>query len=283
VHYEYHFQTTYLLLMPLAAFAIDRLMERARVATVAVAGVACLAVLVNLARLADPAFGAEMGYQNAVMHEVHARTLPSERVWDASGYALHRNPAYRYWFLTTGVRALAATKKITPFDPIGRPPAAIVYGLRMQRWFEIFPATARHVVRHYVPLYRDLWIPGLTAALPSGGHAAWRAPRSGRYTIYASTTLLKHPWFTQPLRYAAIKGPDAPRYAIGLGKLPPVPADVLSWSVNGQAIGPLQRELSLAAGDRVDVTSRASAAVGVLVVPKDVRVLCLGPAEPFEF
>jgi hypothetical protein len=214
------------------------------------------------------------------MREVDRRTLPTERVWDGSGYALRREPAYRYWFLATGVRMLASVGKLPGYDIAKAPPAAIVYNLRLQRWFEIFPNTARYATHHYVPLYRDLWIPGLSAAIPPGRRASWVVPRDGRYRIIASNALMRHPWFTNPLQYASVNGPLATRYAIPLRALPPATA-ALQWTVDGRSL--TTQIVDLKKGARVAVASTASDSVGVLVVPADVTVLCVGPEEEFLF
>jgi hypothetical protein len=49
-----------------------------------------------------------MRNQDYVMREVDRRTQPGDVVFDGTGYALRRKPAYRYWFLPVGLRFLAA-------------------------------------------------------------------------------------------------------------------------------------------------------------------------------
>ncbi len=283
VQYEYHFQTTYLLMVPLAAIAFERLAGQREQWRPVLAAVVAIAIGINLLHVSSPAFGNEMRYQDAVMREVDRRTLPAERVWDGSGYALRREPAYRYWFLATGVRMLASVGKLPGYEIAKNPPAAIIYNLRLQRWFEIFPDTARYATHHYVPLYRDLWVPGLSGTVSAGGRAAWVVPRDGRYTIYASPALLRHPWLTTPLQYATINGPLAARYAIPLRDLPGPPEGSLAWAVNGRRVAPGSQTLDLRKGDRVAVLSSAPAPLGVIVAPADVSVLCLGPEEDFLF
>jgi hypothetical protein len=215
------------------------------------------------------------------MREVDRRTLPNERVWDGSGYALCRKPAYRYWFLTTGVRMLAGDGKLPVFDVAKQPPAAIIYNLRLQRWFELFPNAARYATHHYVPLYRDLWVPGLSGAIPPGRRAVWIVPHDGRYRLIASAALMQHPWFKNALQYASINGPLAARYAIPLRTLPQVPANTIQWAVNGQPI--TGSVVDLKKGTQFSARSSVAVPVGVLVVPADVNVLCAGPAEDFLF
>ncbi|HKR63996.1 MAG TPA: hypothetical protein VJZ00_09715, partial [Thermoanaerobaculia bacterium] len=125
VQYDYHFQTTWVLLLPLAARAIERLPQprwRHLAVTAGIAG-----WLIGIARLA-PDFGAAMRYQNDVMLAADRLTSPGETVFDGGGYALRRAPAWEYWFLTTGVRFLALRGAIPRYDAAqmaAHPPAAI--------------------------------------------------------------------------------------------------------------------------------------------------------------
>ena len=269
VQYEYHFQVAYLLMVPLASSALERVTRwRWLVLVVAVATLA----------MHIPATTEPMRYQDYVMREVDRRTRPGDPVFDGSAYALRREPAYRYWFLPTGIRLLAARGAVRPYDIAARPPAAIIYNLRMQRWFEIFPGTAAFAVRNYVPLTRDLWVPGLTAVLPPRGALAWTAHAEGTYALRASEPLVRHPWLTQPLQYAAIQGPRATRYAIPFRQLPPAR---VRWSVDGSPVGGMT--VRLKKGSRVTIVSEEPWPVGVLLVPSDVTVLCVAPGEEFQF
>lgn len=279
VHYPYHFQNAWLLLLPLAAAAISRF-ERWGELTTAVAPVA---IVLNLLTLAGGGFGNEMRYQDEVMRAADRLTRPDEAVWDGTGYALRRPPAYRYWFFPTGLRFLAADGKVEPYEPQRDPPAAIVYNLRLARWFEIFPRTAFYAVHHYVPLYRNLWIPGLSAAVPPGRRLVWSMAREGEYEVHASSLLLRHPWLERPLEYAAVNGPSAARYEIDLDRLPAGGAERLRWWVDGKELPAGTRSFRVRRGARVELISTAPEAIGVLVVPRGIRRLARGPAETFEF
>ena len=274
VQYEYHFQTTYLLMVPLAALALERLARWQWVAA-AVGGVA---LAINLLPLAAPSWGEPLRYQDFVMREVDRRTRPGDRVFDGTGYALRREPAYRYWFLPFGVRYLANEGKVAPYAIEKDPPAALVYNLRMQRWFEIFPRTAAFAVRHYVPVTRDLWLPGMTATLQPGASYRWTVPVAGRYTIHASEPLVRHPWLRRPLELVKLQGPRAARYAIPLTQLPVARVE---WRVDGRLIP--HQTVTLRKGARVEVVSREDRAVGVLLVPAGVQTLAAAPAEEFQF
>jgi hypothetical protein len=270
VQYEYHWIGSYVLMIPLGAIALERLGRWSwLVVVVAAAGVA-----IRLATMTTE----PLRYQDYVMREVDRRTLATEKVFDGSAYALRREPAYRYWFLPIGIRQLAAAGRIGAFDIAARPPAAIIYNLRMQRWFEIFPKTAMFAVHNFVPLTRDLWVPGLSVRIAPGREIAWTARRAGSYTLYASEPLVRHPWLTDPLRFAAMEGPVATRYAIPLRQLPPAH---VRWTVDGAIVA--GRTIELQAGARVAIISDERQPIGVIIVPSDLMVLATAPGEEFPF
>ncbi|HYK03565.1 MAG TPA: hypothetical protein VE974_17545 [Thermoanaerobaculia bacterium] len=276
VQYDYHFQTTWLLLMPFAALAIVRWPR-------VFALVAAVALAIFVVQLL-PSFGAEMQYQDDVMTMVDRVTQPEERVFDGSGFALRREPSYRYWFLTTGVRMMAQRDLLEPYDIAADPPAAVIADYRLRVYLEAFPRTARYATTHYLPLYRNLWVPGMTALVgPQPTRAGWIAPRAGRYDVHASAALATHPWFTQPLAYAATVGRLAPQYAVPLRRLPPLAADALQWSVDGIAQPRGTRTLTLRKGSRVELIATPGRAAGVLLVSHGTDTLALAPAEPFVF
>jgi len=269
VQYEYHWVLSYLFMVPLAGMALERLQRWSWLALV----VAATGIAMTYPMPTEP-----LRYQDYVMREVDRRTGTGERVFDGSAYALRRDPAYAYWFLPTGIRLLAASGNARPYDIAAQPPAAIIHNLRMQRWFEIFPRTGAFAVRNYVPLTRDLWVPGLSVKLEPGQAVTWTVHRAGAYALWASEPLARHPWLTQPLHYAAIQGPAATRYAIALPRLPR--ANV-RWSVDGVPVSTM--EAALQKGSRVSIVSGEPRPIGVLLAPADVKVLCTAPAEEFQF
>jgi hypothetical protein len=222
-----------------------------------------------------PTFGDAIEYQDAVMTSADRLTSPDETVFDGGGFALRRKPAYRYWFLTTGVRFMAARGLIEPYR-MTPPPAAIIYDYRLALYLREFPRVAEYATTHYVPVYRNLWVPGMTAIVP--GKAEWVVPRGGTYDLWASPALLGHPWLSKPLDYAAIEGPLATRYAIPLAQLPPALMFVRIDSVS-QPRG--VRTFRLRTGARVEVTSTEPA--GVLLVPHGIGSLCIATAEEKVF
>jgi len=284
VQYDYHFQNTWILLLPMTALALDRVSRPLWRRTAFAAGV--VGLLVNIAQT-TPSFGAAMRYQNAVMTAADRLTTPSETVFDGAGYALRRRPAWRYWFLTTGVRFLALSGEIESYDApqmAANPPAAIIAGYRLILYLRLFPRLEAYALRHYVPVYRNLWVPGMTAMIgPSPSRFVWTAPRGGRYDVYASDLLAKHPWFTRPLESVTTIGPRAALLEIPLGRLPRYDAARLQWSVDGAAMPEGVPSLQLRKGSRVELVGSAPAATGVLLVPHGITTLASAPGEEIVF
>ncbi len=281
LQYEYHFQTPMLLLLPLVAWTIAMREPVLRVSAIVAAG----ALLVGVVRTA-PGFGEQMWYQNRIMRDVDRVTAPNETVFDGVGWAVRRESPYRYWFLPTGVRMLAAEGSLPPYDfeqIVADPPAAIIFGVRVFRWVQAFPRVGAYATRHYVPLHRDLWIPGMSAIVePRRRRFAWRVPRSGRYVVWTSELLAKHPWLTRPLEYAATTGPTAVGYEIPLDRLPKNEAD-LQWIVDGVTRPQGGRVLALRKGARLELIGSARRRVGLMLVPQGIESLCMAPEGDFVF
>jgi 4-amino-4-deoxy-L-arabinose transferase-like glycosyltransferase len=284
VKYEYHLQLTWLLMVPLAASAIEQGIARLPRATLLVFAVAGVAIAINLGLLITPSFGNALAYQDRVMTEVHERTKASDAVWDGTGYALHRRPAYRQWFLPAGMRLMVQQGLIAPYDIERDPPAAIVFNYRIYNWLNSFPKTRQYALHHYVPLYRNLWLPGLSAALPPGkSRLQWRAAADGVYDVWASPILARHPWIARPMEYGLIEGPDAAMMEIPLERLPRLDAQAMQWVVDGVVQPRGATSLSLRKGARVELRTSLTQPAGVLVVPRGIRTVCKAPEERFVF
>ena len=284
VQYDYHLQTAWLLMMPLAAVALERWQSTSPRAEILAFATIVVAIILNLVTLITPSFGKPLDYQDRVMSEVHRRTRASDVVWDGSGYALHRKPAYRYWFLAAGVRLMAQQGFIEPYRIQENPPAAIVYNYRIHNWLVAFPEVGQYAVHHYVPLYRNLWVPGLSAGLGAGvSRLQWRAAAEGRYDIWASDLLAGHPWIARPLEYGLIEGPDALLMQIPLEQLPRVGAGSMEWIIDGVPQPRDATTLVLRKGSHVELRANMALRAGVLVVPHGIRTLCVAPEERFVF
>lgn len=280
VQYDYHLQTTWLLLVPFVAQLHASLARRWKHV---VFGVALVGMIVSIVQVI-PDFGAKLRYQDDVMRAADALTRDDETVFDGAGHALRREPAYRYWFLTTGVRLLASQGAIEPYDleTVRRaPPAAVIYDYRLAIYLQSYPRLRAYLFRHYVPLYRNLWVAGLSARTPRGtSRILWTAPRDGNYQLIVSEPLANHPWLTRPRDYASATGPVAPRLAIHLPRLPPLPAGSVRVSVDGRES---ERVLRLRSGSVVEITVTHGAPAGVLIVPAGIDFLGRAPVEDFVF
>ena len=255
--YNYHLEIVVVLMLPLIALAVSR-MARREVTIVLLAVAWCMNLFASVFR------GKELdrAYQDVVMREVHARTAPGARVFDGVGWALRRQPAYRFWFLPDLARQLVATKRAAPYVVGNDLPAAVIADHNALRWLVADRTLQATIVRHYLPLWRNLWLPGLNARLtPEAPSFAWTAPADGDYRIYATPALATHPWFSRPLFVTSYFEADARRLEVPLGA-PSNPPELI-W----RGATPANGVLHLRKGQRLEVTWTAPVALGVLLVP----------------
>lgn len=259
--YNYHFEIVAVLLVPLAAVAIARFRH-----TNAMAMMLCLALITAL--FASLLRGKELdrAYQDLVMRELHLRTRPSEKAWSGAAWGLGREPAYRFWFLPDLARQLVINGRAQPYA-MSDPPAAIVLDHNALVWLaQVQRELVPYVARHYVPVWRELLVPAMNARILPGGRAEWVVLRSGTFRVYVSTDLARHPWFRDPIRTVAYKGPDAGRLTVVLDRSRQ--AQGVHLSVDGQPV--LANEsLTLQAGQKVSAESGADVPVAVLLISSD--------------
>jgi hypothetical protein len=280
VHYDYHFQNAWILMVPLAAVGLDRVRRwRLVVVLIAVTG-----MVISVAPLLSGAAGEGLRYQDLVMLEADRVTAPDEKVWDGCGYALRREPAYRYWFLPAGVRLLAQRGMIEPYDLeqiSADPPAAIVYNYRTELWMQTFPRLAAYVFHHYVPLYQNLWVPGMSASVGvEPVLITWTVPATGSYEVWTSELLVKHPWLARPREYGLLAGADL---EIPLDRLSHLATDALRWRLDGKFLPPGTRTLELRRGSQLELHSTVREPAGVMVIPQGVTKLSVMPDRAFAF
>jgi len=252
--YNYHFALVVILALPLMAAAIERIPRQRFV-------IALLVVAWGVNAFAAIFRGKEgdLAYQDLVMREVHARTLPGEKVWSGVPWALRRESAYRFWFLPELARLLVA-QGLAPRYSFDDPPAAIAFDHNTLLWVgTVQRELAPYLVRHYVPVWRNVWVPGLNAVVRPGQTVTWIVPRDGTYRLYASSELARHPWFRSP--FEAYRG--APLTLRGMAN-PPV-------AISG---GPRLRK-----GQPLSLTSHASEPLGVIMIAGEDRVLFRQPPE----
>jgi hypothetical protein len=264
--FNYHLLLAVILMIPLMAAAVERVSRReAMVAVVAVAW--CVNLFASVFR------GKELdrAYQDLIMRETHARTAPGDRVLSGIPWALRREPAYRMWFLPELARVLVQRGE-APRYVVDEPPAAVVFDHNLLRWVALVQRDlAPYLVRHYIPLWRELWIPAMNASVRPGGSVTWSVPRDGHYRVHAFASLARHPWFRDPLRVAIYDQPDASRLTV---TLPPPHAGAMRFDAD---------VTRLRKGQRLTATNTASEDVAVILLPTDDRTLFRQPPHGAKF
>jgi hypothetical protein len=271
--YNYHLLLVAVLMVPLIAAMFDRLETRRVV-------VAALLLAWGMNVFASVFRGKEhdRAYQDLIMREVDARTTSDERVWSGITWALRREPSYRFWFLPELSRQLVRHNLAPRYalaNVMAAPPAAIVFDYNALLWIgTVQRELGPFFVRHYVPVWRELWVPGMNGGLAPGQTREWVVPRSGVYRLYASSSLGTHPWFHDPLRVASYKRPDASRLTVTLPQ--PVGHEGLRWSIDGRRAA-IEGKVTLRAGARVSATSVAREPIGVILLSSEDRMLFRQP------
>ena len=256
--YHYHLQIVVLLMLPFVASVIESLLPRGRAAILGFAAVAAvLSVVVVVFRGKE----LDLRYQNEIMTAVHRATPEGSRVFDGVGWALRREPAYRFWFLPVLARELVAHRHAAPYtltSLLADPPAAVITDRNAVVWLAANRDLASYVVRHYLPWYRNLLLPAMSARVDARGSANWIAPADGVYRVVASPAVARYPWFRFPL--AQRPGVD---WTLTVR---PQGAELVRFDVDGESIVNASA-LRLRRGARVTAQSLASQPIGILLVP----------------
>jgi hypothetical protein len=255
--YNYHFEIVVVMMLPLIATAIEWLgRERAIVATVIVCAIASSCASFFRGK------GEDRAYQDFIMREVERRTAPGDRVFDGVGWALRREPAYRYWFVPDLVRRLALRGVIESYDvrqAMQEPPAAFIADLNVLFYLRDHPQLLAFLRRHYAPRWHELWLPAPNARLtPAVSSAEWIVPANGNYRIYASPRLAQHPWFV-----------DGAQAELSLPPSPLIEGATLQWFVNGAPRDASNGLLTLRKKERLRVVATTSQPLGLFLVPGD--------------
>jgi hypothetical protein len=260
--YNYHLEIVALLMVPLAAIEIDRLVtstarRRALVALIVIAAAVNIAAAVFRGKEAD------MQYEDFIMREADRRIPDGAKVWDGAGWVLHHEPSYRYWFLRANVFVMEAHGYFEPYrveDVLRDPPAAVIADYTVDNWLTLHRSFAGFILTHYLPLWREIWLPGMSARVtPATPAARWIVLADGTYEVYASTQLASHPWFRDPFHF------DSPAWS---GVRPPSPADRgarVDWLVDGAPIAPANT-LTLRRGQRIDAVSHEPQPLGIMLI-----------------
>ncbi|HEX6159380.1 MAG TPA: hypothetical protein VF111_04385 [Thermoanaerobaculia bacterium] len=262
--YHYHLEILVMLMLPLVAYGLARVARRELVMALVVVAW-CMNLFASVFRGKEQ----DRRYQDLIMTEVHARTDPGDKVFDGVGWALRREPAYRFWFLPDLTRQLVARGYATAYAA-HELPAAVIADYNALTWLRLEPDLQQRIVRHYLPVWRNLWMPGMNARLAPGGSFSWTAPKDGAYRIYATPQLARHPWFSRPIFVGSFYEAPAARMTLRLDR--PLEHPALTWSVP-----PRNGVIHLRKGDQLDVVSRANEEIGVMLVPGDDRLLFRQP------
>jgi hypothetical protein len=253
--YNYHFALLVILAIPLVAWLVERVPARGIVTAVLV-----VAWGVNVFASVFRGKENDLAYQDAIMREVHARTVPGEKVWSGVPWALRREPAYRFWFLPELARQLVL-QRLAPRYALEDPPAAVVFDHYALIWSaSVQPELAPYLIRHYVPVWRNLWVPGMNGIVRPGETMEWIVPRDGVYRLFASPELARHRWFRDPA------GAYREAQPLTLSSLPHPPLRI--------SAGPLLKK-----GQRVSVTSSASEPLGIILLSGQDTILFRQPPE----
>lgn len=205
--YHYHFLILTLLALPFVAHLCDLLLARNRVKALETVVIIAIAV----SAYASVFRGKEdyLDYQDLIMREVDRLTPPTGRVFDGVGYAVRREPAYRYWFLSELVFTLERHGVYERYDIAADPPGAVIVDIPTAHWLDTHPRTAEFVRRHYLPRWPELWLPGMNARLtPEHPSARWIVPVDGTYVVRSP----------RPLRLVVDGEPQPPSHTIALRK-----------------------------------------------------------------
>jgi hypothetical protein len=276
--YHYHFEIVVLLMLPFVAAELDRFLQAADRRAI----VAALLLIVSATNIFASVFRGkelDMAYEDLIMREVDDRTPPRSKVFDGVGWALRRTPAYPYWFLPMLVQSLEAKGILEPYTQqqlADDPPAAIISDYRIYLWLKARPALAAFATAHYLPTWRNLWLPGMSARLtPANQAAEWIVPTGGAYRVYASEPLSIHPWFRDPVTFGTF---ESPVVEISLVGFPPVSRLPLAFWTDGVAVPPAD-VLHLRRKQRLRVVSLARTSLGIMIVPANTRELFRQPAH----
>jgi len=290
--YNYHFALVVVLFVPLIAMVIDVCHPERRARDLGGRGgaehsdtrsplgyrvvfaVLLLAWCVNAFASVFRGKELDRAYQDLIMREVHTRTKPGDAVFSGIPWGLRREAAYWFWFLPELPRQLVPQKLARPYE-MREPPAAVVFDHNLLLWLgRIQRELAPYLIRHYIPVWRELWIPGMNARLAPGRRFEWTVPRDGEYRLHVSAGLARHPWFRDPIRTAIYKRPDSHRL---IARLPETSAGApLDWTVDGQP-AQLGETVRLRRGQRIAATSRANVPVAVILLSTNDRVLFRQP------
>lgn len=272
--FTYHFGTAAVLMVPLIAEEIEALGRRRIVLAVLL-----ITTVVNVTVAIFRGKEADLRFQDTIMREVDARTPSGSAVWDSAGFALHRRPAYRYWFLRSNVRILVQHGDFAPYrvaDVLRDPPAAVIADYATREWMAQNVPLAVFFSSEYLPTWTNLWLPGLSARLRPGTGARWFVPAGGTYAVYASPRLALHPWFANPID---LERPWWHDRALTEVREEDRAAAPVAFFVNGRPLPAGTKSIDLTERDVVVAVNRATVPVGIMLAREPRPELFLAPPD----
>ena len=252
--HHYHFEIVILLMLPFVALLFETLDRRAVIAVLLIASAVNVYASVFRGKEGD------MQFTNLVMKEVDRHTPPDSKVFDGVGRALRRQPAHAQWFLPALVPLLEATGRVQPYTAqqlLADPPAAVISDFRVFTYLRTHRELAREVTRHYMPTWRNLWLPAMSGV----GSNEWIAPVTGRFRVFASPALARHPWFREPLQLGTFES-NVPPFRVGAMESTPV-----AVTIDGVPAG---TDFTIRRKQRLRIT--ADRGVGIFVLPANQPV-----------
>jgi hypothetical protein len=274
--HNYHFLLAVVLAVPLIAALADAVPRRAVAAAVAVAAIVSGGAALLRGKELD------LQYQDFIMREVQRRTPPDAAVWDGAGWALLRRPAYRYWFLPELPRVLEQHGRIAPFDApqfVDAGPAAVITDVNAALWIHDHPRLRDYLTAHFIPVYRNLWMPGLSGVVtPQHPRAAWLVPADGSYRVIASRKLAAHPWFRlSRLDVGTYDRDGAKRLELPLAAIDDSHPEAVRFIADGRPVALEGGRVTLKR--RQYLIAESSAPAALLLLPGDDMVLFRQPAD----
>jgi hypothetical protein len=261
--YPYHFEIVVLLMLPFVGVLVSRIPSRMAIASLLIVWTTGAFAAIFRGKEGDRA------WQDLVMREVHARSKTDEPVWDGAGWAIRRRPAYRFWFLAELPQLLVEHRYAPPYtaaDMIQDPPAVIVPDYYVRWWLTADRSLGRFVTTHYLPIWRDLWVPAPNGVLNAERPAhSWMILRDGDYRLFASPRLTQHPWFRLPVTTEVTDRKDAARFPLLARR--PSENPLLSWTVDGQPLAFSGGRALLRRGQRIEARYTGTAPIAVMLVP----------------
>jgi hypothetical protein len=273
--YIYHFGTVIVLALPLLATIVERIPRRGIVIGI-LAIVWCVNAFASLFRGKE----LDLAYQDLIMRDLHARTRPGEAVFAGIPWALRREPAYHLWFLPDMTKHIVWRGYEPPYKLstlTADPPAAVVVDHSVMVWTLIVQRElAPFIARHYIPLWGQVWVPGMSARLKGdGGVIEWIVPRDGTYRLFATPELARHLWFVNPYYLAATDATEnLRRFTVTLPE--PAAHPQLEWWIDRQPAN-IGATVTLRKGQRIAVAYAGATSLGVILLPGNDRVLFRQP------